>query len=373
MELKKQKLEILLYLDNKKFKLMTYLQMHINKLYIHKKIVGLLLIAVCCIQSKAQDLNFSQYFNAPLLTNPANTGFAPDYDYRGGINYRNKWGVAQNNPYKTMSAWGDAQLMGNKLLNGWVGVGASLNTDIAGSGNLRSTKGNISVAYHQVLSDNSLLSGGFGVGVVQKRVDFAKLTFDNQWNGSFFDINIPSGETFATNAVNYLDLSIGLNYAWFASDNFYLNMGVSLQHFNRPSESFFASNVDARVAQRSNIFANASIKLNDYWIINPNIYYSQMAKTTEIMGGVRAFRNLSGDGMQQLILGMYYRNGDAAIPMVGLQTGGMQILVNYDATINSASTFNQTRGAYELSIIFNGLYKNNSKNLDALRCSAPKF
>lgn len=352
---------------------MQKLQKH-SKPTIH--LVKLVLLIFLLMINKiliAQDLNFSQYFNAPLLTNPANTGFVPDYDYRGGINYRNRWGVAQNNPYKTMSAWGDAQLLGNKLLNGWVGVGASLLTDVAGSGNLRSTKGNINFAYHQVLTDNSVLSGGIGVGVVQKRVDFAKLTFDNQWNGSFFDITIPSGENFATNAVNYLDLSIGLNYAWFATDNFYLNLGVSLQHFNRPRESFFASNIDARVAQRSNIFANASIKLNDYWIVNPNIYYSKMANTTELVGGFRAFRNLSGDGLQQLILGTYYRHGDAIIPMIGFQAGSMQILVNYDATINSASTFNQTRGAYELSIIFNGLYNNNSKNLDGLRCSAPKF
>ncbi|MFY8090477.1 MAG: PorP/SprF family type IX secretion system membrane protein [Chitinophagaceae bacterium] len=352
---------------------MHSLQKHITTLTIKKSITTLICTTFLCIQINAQDLNFSQYFNSPLLTNPANTGFAPDFDFRGGINYRNKWGVAQSNPYKTMSAWGDAQLLGDKLLNGWVGIGGSLLTDIAGAGNLRSTKGYLSLAYHQVLSDNSLLSGGFGVGMVQKRVDFTKLTFDNQWNGSFFDIAIPNGETFATNAVNYLDLSIGLNYAWFASDNFYLNLGVSLQHFNRPRESFFASSNDARVAQRSNAFVNASIKLNDFWILNPNLYYSNMAKTTELVGGLRAFRNLSGDGMQQLILGLYYRNGDAAIPMVGYQAGNMQLLVNYDATINSATSFNQTRGAYELSIIFNGLYKNNSKNLDALRCSAPKF
>ena len=32
--------------------------------------------------ARAQDLHFSQYFNAPLLTNPANTGFEPDADWR---------------------------------------------------------------------------------------------------------------------------------------------------------------------------------------------------------------------------------------------------------------------------------------------------
>ena len=32
----------------------------------------------------AQDLHFSQFFNNPLPTNPANTGFIPDADYRMG-------------------------------------------------------------------------------------------------------------------------------------------------------------------------------------------------------------------------------------------------------------------------------------------------
>ena len=41
--------------------------------------------------STAQDLHFSQYFNSLLLVNPANAGFAPDVDYRVGINYRNQW------------------------------------------------------------------------------------------------------------------------------------------------------------------------------------------------------------------------------------------------------------------------------------------
>src|ERR1700751_3219703 len=89
---------------------------------------------------KAQDLHFSQYFNAPLLTNPANTGFEPDADWRAGINYRNQWAGVLNNPYKTMSAWGDAQLFNDRFENGWMGVGTVILKDVAGSGNLSSTK-----------------------------------------------------------------------------------------------------------------------------------------------------------------------------------------------------------------------------------------
>jgi hypothetical protein len=78
----------------------------------------------------AQDLHFSQYFNAPLIVNPANTGFIPDGDYRVGINYRNQWANI-GNPYKTFSAYGDGQLFGERFENGWIGVGGALLRDVA--------------------------------------------------------------------------------------------------------------------------------------------------------------------------------------------------------------------------------------------------
>ena len=95
----------------------------------------LIVISICISKySNAQDLHFSQYFNSPLLINPANTGFAPDVDWRVGLNYRNQWASITPNPYKTMSAWGDMQLFNNRVENGCMGIGASLLKDVAGSG-----------------------------------------------------------------------------------------------------------------------------------------------------------------------------------------------------------------------------------------------
>ena len=45
---------------------------------------------IISVHVAAQDLHFSQWFNAPLTTNPANTGFIPDADYRLGANYRDQ-------------------------------------------------------------------------------------------------------------------------------------------------------------------------------------------------------------------------------------------------------------------------------------------
>ncbi len=149
----------------------------------------LLLFAAACLLfagAKAQDLHFSQFFNAPLLTNPANTGFIPDADYRLGASYRNQWSNVMTVPYKTTSIFGDAQLFRDRLENGWLGLGGVILSDVAGSGSLRSTKVYGSIAYHQQLGSSSLVSAGFNVGWANKRIDQSKLKFPDQFDGKFF-------------------------------------------------------------------------------------------------------------------------------------------------------------------------------------------
>lgn len=322
-------------------------------------------------QLLAQDLHFSQYFNAPLLVNPANTGFAPDADYRVGINYRNQWASITSFPYKTMSAWGDVQAFNNRFESGWVGLGGALLKDEAGSGGLSSTRGFASIAYHQLLGLNSLLSGGFNIGFVNKRVDPNKLTFDNQWNGKFFDVTVPSGEPFAYNSVTYLDIQLGLNYAYFPSDNAYFNAGFSAMHLNRPRESFFSTEItDTRLDPRFTFFLNGSYKLNNQWILNPNIYVSKMGTVYETVAGLNARYNLSGDGSSQLIAGLYVRFKDAILPMVGYQWSDITFTVNYDVTSSALGTYNQTRGAYELSIVKSGIFGQNGKDV---KCPTVRF
>lgn len=197
----------------------------------------IIIVVGCKFTASAQDLHFSQYFNSPLIINPANTGFISDGEYRVGMNYRTQWANV-GNPYKTFSAFADGQVLGNKFENGWLGIGGALLRDVAGSGNLTTTRAFGSIAYHQALGLGSLISGGFNVGFVNKRIDFTKLTFDNQWNGKFFDIAAPSGEPFVANQVNYFTLQAGVNYAYFPNENTYLNVGVSASNINQPSESF---------------------------------------------------------------------------------------------------------------------------------------
>jgi type IX secretion system PorP/SprF family membrane protein len=327
------------------------------------KFKTIVFLVVCNLQLvaflKAQDLHFSQFMNSPLSTNPANTGFLPEGDYRLGINYRNQWASIMTIPYKTMSAFGDVQLMQNENNNGWLGVGGLILRDVAGTGNLTSTKVYGSVAYHQMLNLGSLLSLGFNVGWANKRINTENLTFPSQWNGKFFDSKQTGlAPQLDRTSISYLDIQAGLNYAYFPDENTYFNVGFSTAHINRPRESFFdaKAGVDNRIPVRHTAFINGSFKLNDQWIINPNSYFSLQAKSYEWVLGANAHYNLSGDGTNVLIGGLYYRSGDAVIPMVGLGYKDFNFTFTYDATVSTLKNFNGSRGAYEFSLIKQGVF-----------------
>ncbi|MBP6024156.1 PorP/SprF family type IX secretion system membrane protein [Ferruginibacter sp.] len=305
---------------------------------------------------QAQDLHFSQFFNSPLTTNPANTGFIPDADYRLGVNYRNQWSAVMTVPYKTTSIFADAQLLRDKLENGWLGVGGVLLNDVAGSGGLRSTKIYGSLAYHQMLGNSSLLSAGFNVGWANKRIDQSKLKFPDQFDGKFFD-NPFTNVSLTNNNVSYMDVQAGMNYAYFPREDIYINAGYSIHHVNRPKETFFNDLTNAgRIPMRHIGFLNAIVKVNDRVIINPNAYFSTQAKASELVVGLNGNYNLSEFGEKQLIGGLYYRLGDAVVPMVGVEVNSIRFTFSYDATVSSLNKFNNYRGASEISIIKKGFY-----------------
>lgn len=329
-----------------------------------KSKIKILLIVACSLLFKmsvnAQDLHFSQFFNSPLATNPANTGFIPDADFRIGANYRNQWSSIMSVPYKTISAFGDAQVFRDRLENGWLGLGGLIMNDQAGSGSLTSTKIYGSLAYHQMLGLSSLLSAGFNIGWANKRINESKLKFPDQFDGKFFDSNIPTSVSFTNNNVSYLDVHAGMNYAYFPDENVYINAGYSIQHVNRPRETFFGDNtVNGRIPIRQTGFLNAILKVNDRVIINPNAYFSTQARATELVVGINGNYNLSEFGESQLLAGVYYRLGDAIVPMVGLEFKKIQFAFSYDVTLSGLSQYNGYRGASELSIIKKGFYPDN--------------
>ena len=344
--------------------------------YKHKPITTLILSIIMMLMGPvlyAQDLHFSQFFNSPLSTNPANTGFIPSSDFRIGANIRSQW-TSIPVPYKTNSIWGDAQVWRDRIPGGWIGLGGLILQDVAGSGNLRSTKVYSSIAYHQMLGNTGLLSAGFNLGYASKQIDITKLTFNSQWNGQFFDGSRSDGiQYLSSSSIGYFDMQAGLNYAMFPSDNIYIHGGFSLHHLNKPVESFFldSSGHDNQIKPRSIFFADAMIKINDRIILSPSMYYTRQAKSSEFVGGMHLNYNIKEKGEHQLIAGVYFRPNESLIPMVGYQWRSFRFMFSYDVTSSPLKYFNGSQGATELSLQYDGMYGN--YNGDRRQSFCPSF
>jgi len=326
------------------------------------------------LQVHAQDLHFSQWFNSLLTTNPANTGFIPDADFRLGANYRDQWSPVMAVPYRTMSIWGDAQVFRNRIENGWMGIGGVILRDDAGSGTLTSTEAYGSVAYHQMLGYSSLLTAGFNAGFINKRINTSQLKFPDQFDGHFFDSQLPTSVVIDQPNVTYFDMQLGVNYAYFPTNKMYINAGFSVQHINRARESFFSTDpagFDSRIPRRYIGFVNASIKASDQVIINPMGYYTSMANASEAVLGMNAQYNLKDDGDQQVIGGLYYRAGDAIIPMIGFIYKNIKLTFTYDVTTSALKHYDGGFGAYEFALTSQGFYNEYNGNRRQSLC--PSF
>jgi type IX secretion system PorP/SprF family membrane protein len=226
-----------------------------------------------------------------------------------------------------------------------------------------------------MLGFSSLLTVGFNVGIASKSINPGNLKFPDQFNSTtgFFDAGIPTSVQFNSTTTSYLDMQTGVNYAYFPSDKVYINGGVSIQHFNRARESFFlnTNGFDNRIAPRYIGFVNASLKLNNNIIVNPMGYYSQQANANEIVLGGNLNYNLSGDGVTQLLGGLYYRRGDAVIPMLGFQWNNFRMTFTYDITTSPLKNYNNSRGATEFSLVKYGFYNENNAAMRQSWC--PRF
>lgn len=190
-----------------------------------------------CFQSnigRAQGLHFSQFFNSPLLVNPANTGLMSDHDFRIGANYRSQWSSVPV-PFKSFSFYGDAQLFRRANQTNWLGLGGAVFTDKSGDGNLSLSRWEAFAAYHIELGEYQMISVGMSAASVTRSVNFAALTFDTQWDGYLFNNTLPNGETGTQTKTSFADISAGINYAIFPNELIYIKLGFAAAHVNQPN------------------------------------------------------------------------------------------------------------------------------------------
>jgi len=317
-----------------------------------KGFVAILLSTFFLSRAWGQDPSFSQFFSSPLNINPALTANI-DGKWRFISNLRDQW-VGPASPYATGTVSFDTRILENKIPEGnTFGVGGMMMYDKAMQGALKSSSVSLNTSINITLSeDNATQRLGIGIGGIfgNKRVDFSKLDFGEQFTGYGFDANLPTGESALSNMKPYLSTSLGILYSY-TTDNSNLDLGAAAFHLNKPKQSVL-NDPNQYLAARYVGHANFDTYLNDQLVLNANSIY-QRQETTEyfsVGGGLGYF--LSGDPEELVLnMGLWYWLKNAIIPYVGVMYQNIQFGLSYDITISKLSRAAEKPKSFELSII----------------------
>ncbi len=341
---------------------------------LHKLFWGLFFALTISYSGFSQDIHFSQFFETPLLRNPALAGiFSGDLRIQGV--YRTQWNSVTV-PYQTGSVNAEYKLpVGNS--NDFLSLGGEVLYDKAGTVALTATHILPTVNYHKSLSEekNMYLSLGFMGGLVQRRIDRSKMTTNSQYNGTAYDPTLNDGETFSNSGYTYFDGSVGISFnsQIGASEDNNIILGAAYHHFNHSSKISFYGNSQLEMIPKWVFSAGLRMGVTDYSFITFQGDYSKQGTSTETIGGVLYSYKLDDPIDPKYIFhaGAFLRWKDAIIPVAKMEYKPFAIAVSYDVNVSQLKTASSGRGGFELSISYQTYFDRYNSSKDATRC--PRF
>jgi len=274
----------------------------------------------------AQDPEFTQFYANPLYLNPAFAGTARCP--RINLNYRNQWpGISGT--YVTYSASYDQHI---DAIAG--GLGLLVTTDKAGQGTLTTT--NVSAMYSYLLNINREFSMRFAgqATYFQKSIDWSKLNFGDmidERRGFVYNTNEVPG----LNKKSNVDFSAGLlGY----SKRYYF--GFAVHHLTEPDEGLIGT---SKLPMKFTGHAGAVLPIgskSSETSISPNVLYQKQQDFQQLNLGLYVTKG-------SIVGGLWYRNQDAFIALIGFQQNVFKVGYSYDVTVSRLT--NATAGSHEIS------------------------
>lgn len=297
----------------------------------------------------AQDPEFTQFYANPLYLNPAFAGTA--HCPRVSLNYRNQWpGISGS--FVTTSASYDQHV---DALSG--GIGLLVWNDRAGEGTLTTTNVSGIYSYQIPVTRRFSIKAGIQGTWAQKKVDWSKLTFGDM-------IDARRGFIYNTNEIqrdepaNYVDFSAGV--LGFSEKYF---VGFAAHHLTEPDESVIEGT--SPLPRKFTFHAGAVLPVEskgEVASLSPNVLVQLQDKFLQINFGMYFSKG-------PIIGGLWYRNSDSFITLIGFQTGLLKFGYSYDITVSKLT--NTTAGSHEFSVGLNFDCKPKKRRFRTISC--PSF
>ncbi len=297
----------------------------------------------------AQDPEFTQFYSNPLYLNPALAGTARCP--RVCLNYRNQWpGISGT--YVTYSASYDQHIY---AIGG--GLGLLITNDKAGQGTLTTT--NVSGIYSYQLPLTREFSMKFGVQATyfQKSIDWSKLTFGDmidERRGFVYNTN----EEQKLSSKSNVDFSAGI--LGYSSRYFF---GFAAHHLTQPDEGLLGG--PSKLPMKLTGHAGATLPIGDKGsatFISPNVLFQKQQNFQQLNLGLYFTKG-------SMVAGLWYRNQDSFIAVVGFQQHFFKVGYSYDVTVSKLT--NATAGSHEISFSLQFECKKPKKKFRLVSC--PSF
>jgi type IX secretion system PorP/SprF family membrane protein len=308
---------------------------------------SLLVFAVFFSDLRAQDPQFTQFYANPLYLNPAFAGTARCP--RISMNYRNQW-PALSGRYVTYSVSGDMHI---DALAG--GIGVLVTQDDQANGTLKTTNASLLYSYQAVINREFSLKFGLQATYMQKSLDVASLNFGDMIDprrGFVWNTN----EAIPSNNKTAADFSAGLlGY----SKNYFF--GFAAHHINQPDEGLLGT---SKLPVKFTAHAGAIIELEKGGesYISPNILFQSQQDFKQLNLGLYYVKG-------PFVAGLWYRNADAVIALIGIKNDNFQAGYSYDITVSQLA--GNTAGAHEISVQLKFECKTKRKKYRTISC--PSF
>ncbi|MGK0285860.1 MAG: type IX secretion system PorP/SprF family membrane protein [Salibacteraceae bacterium] len=340
---------------------------HICKTQISiKRTVSLLsFVFTIAVKVLAQDIQYSQFYAAPLYLNPALAGTSEQH--RMNLNFRDQWPSIPGN-YISYSISYDIN-----LLDANSGIGFIASRDQAGTGGLSTTTIGGSYAYNIKLNRKMSFRPAIGLNYGLRTVDVSKLTFGDQLlTGSASSVQSSS----LNDRVSYVDVNAGgLLYG----KDFWV--GYSVYHINQPNNSLLGQEnlIDARHS------VHAGYRLPMQKTVKRKVVRSMtIAANYKTQGKWDQFDIGAYYYFKPMVIGIWYRgipglkkyapgyqNNDAVTLLVGVHFKNVKFAYSYDITVSKL--YPNTGGSHELSFIYEYTNPNKGRKRRFSQLACPQF
>ena len=339
-----------------------------------RKILQNLLLFYLLINSfalHAQDFTFSQFYEQPLLRNPALAGLFTG-DLRVSMSYRDQWGSVTV-PFRTTSLNIEHKIpIGSK--QDLITIASQMSVDAAGDIRLKRTQFLPSISFHKSLSEekDTYLTAAFQAGPISSQFDASQLKMGDQYQGGSYDPSNATMQPIRNNGYSYWDVNAGLSFSSNINEktNFYLAVGMS--HITNPVIKSVTGTVNGFLSPKISFNAGINAPSGERGHIMAFTDFMTQNQNRQILSGIMYGINIidydNGDP-DIFYFGTFMRWGDALIPVIKMGFNHMSVGISYDINISQLKVVSNWRGGLELSLVYRDFLKIRNSTLDRLRCT----